>query len=119
MIICGALSSAAPVDVAPDDVDTAVPSAPAPVAVTTPRRRPLLRKRNNDIVSPPVKEVVPILKQVHEVNVDGSYTFGYEGGDGSFRVETKDANGYIKGKFGYVDLEGRTQVIGIYSIGYF
>ena len=74
-------------------------------------RRPTLRKRN-DIVAQPPKEVVPILKQVHEINADGSYTFGYEAGDGSFRVETKDANGYIKGKYGYVDLEGHTQVIG-------
>jgi hypothetical protein len=43
------------------------------------------------------KKIVPILKQINQLNDDGSYTFGYEGGDGSFRVETKDTTGFIKG----------------------
>lgn len=29
---------------------------------------------------------VAILKQIRKVNEDGSYTFGYEAGDGSFKV---------------------------------
>lgn len=29
---------------------------------------------------------VAILKQIRKVNDDGSYTFGYEAGDGSFKV---------------------------------
>ncbi len=56
--------------------------------------------------------IVPILKQINQINDDGSYTFGYENGDGSFRVETKDVNGYIRGKYGYIDLEGRMQTLG-------
>lgn len=43
------------------------------------------------------KKIVPILKQINQLNDDGSYTFGYEGGDGSFRVETKDTTGFTKG----------------------
>lgn len=31
-------------------------------------------------------EQVAILKQIRKVNEDGSYTFGYEAGDGSFKV---------------------------------
>lgn len=31
-------------------------------------------------------EQVAILKQLRKVNEDGSYTFGYEAGDGSFKV---------------------------------
>jgi len=58
-----------------------------------------------------VKEIVPILKQINQVNDDGSYTFGFEAGDGSFRVETKDIDGQIRGKYGYVDEEGKIQVL--------
>ena len=29
---------------------------------------------------------VAILKQIRKVNDDGSYTYGYEAGDGSFKV---------------------------------
>jgi hypothetical protein len=42
---------------------------------------------------------VPIIKQINKVNDDGSYTFGYEAGDGSFRIEKKELNGYVKGIF--------------------
>ena len=56
---------------------------------------------------------VAILKQVQLVNDDGSYTFGYENQDGSFRVENKDKNGYITGKYGYV-INGKILIIGIY-----
>merc|ERR1712071_57890 len=58
-----------------------------------------------------VKEIVPILKQINQINDDGSYTFGYEAGDGSFRLETKDVDGQIRGKYGYVDQEGKVQVL--------
>lgn len=32
---------------------------------------------------------VAILKQIRKVNDDGSYSFGYEAGDGSFKVSRK------------------------------
>ena len=32
---------------------------------------------------------VAILKQIRKVNEDGSYTYGYEAGDGSFKVQNK------------------------------
>ncbi|CAD6238114.1 GSCOCG00008399001-RA-CDS [Cotesia congregata] len=51
-------------------------------------------------------EQVAILKQLRKVNDDGSYTFGYEAGDGSFKVETRDVLGNVKGTFGFVDGDG-------------
>lgn len=44
-------------------------------------------------------------------NEDGSYTYGYEGADGSFKIETKLATGEVKGKYGYVDETGKVRVV--------
>ncbi|XP_017887847.1 uncharacterized protein LOC108629590 [Ceratina calcarata] len=49
---------------------------------------------------------VAILKQIRKINEDGSYTYGYEAGDGSFKVESRDVLGNIKGTFGFVDADG-------------
>lgn len=54
----------------------------------------------------PLKDV-SILKQINKVNDDGSYTFGYEASDGSFKVETRDVAGNVKGMFGFVDDVGQ------------
>ena len=50
----------------------------------------------NDATSTTEAPVV-IVKQVNEINEDGSYTVGYEASDGSFRLETKDAEGNVEG----------------------
>lgn len=44
-------------------------------------------------------------------NEDGSYTYGYEGADGSFKIETKNPTGEVKGKYGYVDDTGKVRVV--------
>lgn len=44
-------------------------------------------------------------------NEDGSYTYGYEGSDGSFKIETKTVTGEVSGKYGYVDDEGKLRVV--------
>ncbi len=54
---------------------------------------------------------VPILKQINRHNEDGSYTYGYEGADGSFKIETKLATGEVKGKYGYVDETGKVRIV--------
>jgi Insect cuticle protein len=59
----------------------------------------------------PKEEPIAILKQINKHNEDGSYTYGYEGADGSFKIETKAANGEVKGKYGYVDGEGKQRVV--------
>ncbi|CAH1646414.1 unnamed protein product [Spodoptera littoralis] len=60
--------------------------------------------------SPPTTPV-PILKQINRHNEDGSYTYGYEAADGSFKIETKAPNGEVKGKYGYKDDTGKVRVI--------
>ncbi|CRK88033.1 CLUMA_CG001819, isoform A [Clunio marinus] len=59
----------------------------------------------------PKQEPVAILKQINRHNEDGSYTYGYEGADGSFKIETKAANGDVKGKYGYTDGDGKVRVV--------
>ncbi|CAK1600581.1 unnamed protein product [Parnassius mnemosyne] len=59
------------------------------------------------VATPPVA----ILKQINRHNEDGSYTYGYEAGDGSFKIETKSQSGEVKGKYGYKDDTGKLRVI--------
>lgn len=47
-----------------------------------------------------------IVKQIKKVNNDGSYTIGYEADDGSFKIESRDVLGNIKGTYGFVDDDG-------------
>merc|ERR1712001_92950 len=54
---------------------------------------------------------VVILKQVNEINEDGSYTVGYEASDGTFRLETKDAEGNVEGKYGFLDENGEIKIV--------
>lgn len=54
---------------------------------------------------------VPILKQINRQNDDGSYSYGYENADGSFKIETKFANGEVYGKYGYVDADGKVREV--------
>lgn len=54
---------------------------------------------------------VPILKQINRHNEDGSYSYGYEAADGSYKIETKSAKGEVKGKYGYVDTDGNLREI--------
>jgi len=49
---------------------------------------------------------VPILRFVDTQNADGSYTYGYENGDGSYKIETRAATGEVRGKYGYYDDTG-------------
>merc|ERR1712044_132218 len=49
---------------------------------------------------------VPILRYVDTQNVDGSYTYGYEAADGTYKLETRYVDGRVKGKYGYIDPEG-------------
>ena len=45
-------------------------------------------------------------------NEDGSYTYGYESSDGSFKLETRYPDGLVQGKYGYIDIDtGELKVI--------
>lgn len=52
------------------------------------------------------QDQVAILKQINRVNEDGSYTFGYEAADGSFKIETRDVAGNVRGMFGFINENG-------------
>lgn len=54
---------------------------------------------------------VVIIKQVNEINEDGSYTVGYEASDGTFKLETKDAEGNVEGKYGFLDENGEIKIV--------
>jgi len=57
-------------------------------------------------------KTVAILKQINENNEDGSYTYGYEADDGSFKLETRHVDGRVEGKYGYIDIDtGEVKVI--------
>lgn len=47
-----------------------------------------------------------IIKQIRRLNSDGSYTVGYEADDGTFKIESRDVLGNVKGTYGYVDVNG-------------
>lgn len=47
-----------------------------------------------------------IIKKIKRINSDGSYTIGYEADDGSFKIESRDVLGHIKGTYGFVDENG-------------
>ncbi|XP_027226004.2 tyrosine-protein phosphatase non-receptor type 23-like [Penaeus vannamei] len=59
---------------------------------------------------------VPILRQVNDVNEDGTYTYGFEAADGTFKLETRDENGNVKGKYGFLDEFGELKIVE-YSAG--
>ncbi|XP_023728018.1 putative uncharacterized protein DDB_G0284695 [Cryptotermes secundus] len=54
---------------------------------------------------------VPILKQINRHNEDGSYSYGYEAADGSYKIETKHPTGDVVGKYGYVDDTGKVREV--------
>merc|ERR1712012_838892 len=61
---------------------------------------------NSDLGSVTSTTPVPILRYVDNQNIDGSYTYGYEAADGSYKLETRHQDGRVKGKYGYIDPEG-------------
>eukprot|EP00090_Calanus_glacialis_P029646 TRINITY_DN47611_c0_g1_i1.p1 TRINITY_DN47611_c0_g1~~TRINITY_DN47611_c0_g1_i1.p1 ORF type:complete len:300 (+),score=91.91 TRINITY_DN47611_c0_g1_i1:45-944(+) len=54
---------------------------------------------------------VEIVKQVNEINEDGSYTVGYEASDGTFKLETRDTHGNVEGKYGFIDDNGGIKIV--------
>ncbi|XP_032681573.1 uncharacterized protein LOC116848986 [Odontomachus brunneus] len=59
----------------------------------------------------PVTTPVPILKQINKHNEDGSYSYGFEAADGSYKIESKYPTGEVYGKYGFVDDTGNVREI--------
>ena len=86
------------------------PSTPAsrprdyrPVGTTA---RPLVRSqtlaprsKETETKAPPIQTI----RNFNKVNDDGSYTFGYEAADGSFKEETRGVDCVVRGKYGYIE----------------
>ncbi|KAJ0175860.1 hypothetical protein K1T71_009019 [Dendrolimus kikuchii] len=60
---------------------------------------------------------VEIVKQIRRLNEDGSYTIGYEADDGTFKIESRDVRGNVKGTFGYIDRDGEIKRVTYSSSG--
>ncbi|KAF4524051.1 hypothetical protein B566_EDAN017528 [Ephemera danica] len=52
--------------------------------------------------APPVQTI----RNYNTINDDGSFTFGYESADGSFKEETRGTDCVVRGKYGYIDPDG-------------
>merc|ERR1719338_14543 len=54
---------------------------------------------------------VPILRQFENQNPDGSYSYGFESADGTYKIETRYKTGEVKGKYAYYDPTGRLREV--------
>merc|ERR1712025_1369658 len=52
-----------------------------------------------------------IIKQINEINEDGTYTVGFEAADGTFKLETRDEEGNVEGKYGFLDESGELKIV--------
>ncbi|XP_021922413.1 proline-rich protein 2-like isoform X2 [Zootermopsis nevadensis] len=93
------------------EYEAPVQEAPAPRPPPRSFSRPAPSPLRQSGPPPPRATPVPILKQINRHNEDGSYTYGYEGADGSFKIETKLTTGEVMGKYGYVDDLGKVRVV--------
>ena len=80
-------------------------TAPAPAEPVVKVLNPKIKTR----VSVKQEERKPVVETVRRYSFesdDGSFTWGYENADGSFKEETRGADCVVRGKYGYVDPEG-------------
>ena len=71
-----------------------------------PRTRALPSSRSKDTLPNNKPPPVQTIRNYNKVNDDGSFTFGYEAADGSFKEETRGTDCVVRGKYGYVDPDG-------------
>ncbi|XP_053677888.1 uncharacterized protein LOC128728292 [Anopheles nili] len=65
-----------------------------------------LPARQKTAASEPRTPPVQTIRNYSKVNDDGSFTFGYEAADGSFKEETRGTDCVVRGKYGYIDPDG-------------
>lgn len=71
-----------------------------------PRHQPRLKQQQQQVQEGPKQPPVQTIRNYNKVNDDGSFTFGYEAADGSFKEETRGTDCVVRGKYGYVDPDG-------------
>lgn len=57
-------------------------------------------------VQEPKPAPVQTIRNYNKLNDDGSFTFGYEAADGSFKEENRGTDCVVRGKYGYIDPDG-------------
>lgn len=70
------------------------------------RPQPVTQPRATKLKESPKQPPVQTIRNYSKVNDDGSFTFGYEAADGSFKEETRGTDCVVRGKYGYVDPDG-------------
>ncbi|XP_011309122.1 chromatin modification-related protein eaf-1 [Fopius arisanus] len=88
-----------------DDAQGEEEYSPSP-EIYQPRTRALPSPRSKDTLNPSKAPPVQTIRNYNKVNDDGSFTFGYEAADGSFKEETRGTDCVVRGKYGYVDPDG-------------
>ncbi|XP_026813847.1 SWI/SNF chromatin-remodeling complex subunit SNF5-like [Rhopalosiphum maidis] len=73
-----------------------------------PQAQQLVQQRLKQQEQPPQQKepTAQTIRNFNKVNDDGSFTFGYEADDGSFKEETRGTDCVVRGKYGYVDPDG-------------
>ncbi|XP_066256643.1 uncharacterized protein [Euwallacea similis] len=71
-----------------------------------PRSSPKTQQFAQRVKEAPREPPVQTIRNYNKVNDDGSFTFGYEAADGSFKEETRGTDCVVRGKYGYVDPDG-------------
>ncbi|XP_055380918.1 E1A-binding protein p400-like [Condylostylus longicornis] len=71
-----------------------------------PTRAPIPQARTKDASQNAKAAPVQTIRNYSKVNDDGSFTFGYEAADGSFKEETRGTDCVVRGKYGYIDPDG-------------
>ncbi|KDR18149.1 uncharacterized protein LOC110831110 [Zootermopsis nevadensis] len=72
-----------------------------PIGRTLSATSPVSRPKESS-KQPPVQTI----RNYSKYNDDGSFTFGYEAADGSFKEEVRGTDCVVRGKYGYVDPDG-------------
>ncbi|XP_017796259.1 PREDICTED: putative mediator of RNA polymerase II transcription subunit 12 [Habropoda laboriosa] len=75
-------------------------------AIYQPRTRALPSPRSKEALHSSKPPPVQTIRNYNKVNDDGSFTFGYEAADGSFKEETRGTDCVVRGKYGYIDPDG-------------
>ncbi|KAJ8730503.1 hypothetical protein PYW08_001916 [Mythimna loreyi] len=70
------------------------------------QRQPARPRQQQQAQEGPKQPPVQTIRNYNKVNDDGSFTFGYEAADGSFKEETRGTDCVVRGKYGYVDPDG-------------
>ncbi|XP_017781561.1 PREDICTED: putative mediator of RNA polymerase II transcription subunit 12 [Nicrophorus vespilloides] len=73
-----------------------------------PRQSPTSKPQAQSVRNKEPAKQAPVqtIRNYNKVNDDGSFTFGYEAADGSFKEETRGTDCVVRGKYGYVDPDG-------------